>query len=188
MTKTRLEAFTDAVIAIIMTILVLELSGPKSDTLESLIELLPHLGVYFISFIILAIYWVNHHHLFQSIKKISGDVLWINILFLFILSLVPVFSNWVSHYPNSFIPELGYVLVFFFANFMYFILTKQLLKVNGHLHSSDSTLKKNILSVVMNIISIALGYFIAPVIMLFGSALVFSMWIIPDKKVEAMFK
>ncbi|MCU5754419.1 TMEM175 family protein [Lactococcus lactis] len=82
MSKTRLEAFTDAVIAIIMTVLVLELVRPDSDSLQSFIALLPHLGVYFVSFFILAIYWVNHHHLFQSIKRINGKVLWINISFL----------------------------------------------------------------------------------------------------------
>ncbi|WP_376713338.1 TMEM175 family protein [Lactococcus petauri] len=116
MSKVRLEAFTDAVIAIIMTILVLELTRPTSDTWNALKEILPHLAVYFISFIILAIYWVNHHHLLQSIQKIDSKVLWINIFFIFILSLVPIFSNWVSLYPNSFIPELCYVLLFSFAN------------------------------------------------------------------------
>jgi uncharacterized membrane protein len=188
MSKNRLEAFTDAVIAIIMTILVLELVRPNSDSLQSFIELLPHLGVYFVSFFILAIYWVNHHHLFQSVKKINGKVLWINISFLFVLSLIPVFSNWVSSYPNSFIPELGYVIIFFLGNFIYLLLTKQLLKINGHLKNSDSTIRKNIISVVLNIVSIILGYFIAPVIMLIGSAVIFSMWIIPDKNIEKMFK
>ena len=106
MNKSRLEAFTDAVIAIIMTILVLELARPDSDTWESLTKILPHLGVYFISFIMLAVYWVNHHHLLQSINKINGKVLWINMFFLFVLSLMPFVSNWVSHYLNSFVPEL----------------------------------------------------------------------------------
>jgi Predicted integral membrane protein len=188
MSKTRLEAFTDAVIAIIMTVLVLELSRPETDTVESVLKILPHLGVYLITFIILSIYWVNHHHLFQSIKRVNGSILWINILFLFILSLVPIFSNWVSEFPNSFIPELSYVIIFFIANLVYFFLTKELLKLNGHLHTSDSTIKKNIVSIVLNIISIILGYFIAPVIMLIASALVFSLWFIPDKKVEKIFE
>ena len=188
MSKTRLEAFTDAVIAIIMTVLVLELVRPDSDSLQSFIALLPHLGVYFVSFFILAIYWVNHHHLFQSIKRINGKVLWINISFLFVLSLIPIFSNWLSIYPNSFIPEVGYVIIFFFGNFIYLLLTRELLKSNGHRKTSETTIRKNILSVVLNIVSILLGYFIAPVIMLVGSALIFSMWVIPDKNIEKMFK
>lgn len=188
MSKTRLEAFTDAVIAIIMTVLVLELVRPDSDSLQSFIALLPHLGVYFVSFFILDIYWGNHHHLFQSIKRINGKVLWINISFLFVLSLIPIFSNWVSIYPNSFIPEVGYVIIFFFGNFIYLLLTRELLKINGHRKTSETTIRKNILSVVLNIVSILLGYFIAPVIMLVGSALIFSMWVIPDKNIEKMFK
>lgn len=188
MSKTRLEAFTDAIIAIIMTVLVLELVRPDSDSLQSFIDLLPHLGVYLVSFFILAIYWVNHHHLFQSIKKINAKVLWINISFLFVLSLIPIFSNWVSIYPNSFIPELGYVIIFFCGNFIYLLLTRELLKINGHRKTSESTVKKNIISVGLNVISIILGYFIAPVIMLIASALIFSMWVIPDKNIEKMFK
>lgn len=188
MSKVRLEAFTDAVIAIIMTILVLELTRPTSDTWNALKEILPHLVVYFISFIILAIYWVNHHHLLQSIQKIDSKVLWINIFFIFILSLVPIFSNWVSLYPNSFIPELCYVLLFSIANLIYYFLTKYLLKINKRIRSDNATLKKNIVSVILNIISIALGYFIAPIIMLIGSVIVFSLWVVPDKKVEEIFR
>ena len=124
----------------------------------------------------------------QSIKRINGKVLWINISFLFVLSLIPIFSNWVSIYPNSFIPELGYVIIFFFGNFIYLLLTRELLKINGHRKTSETTIRKNILSVVLNIVSILLGYFIAPVIMLVGSALIFSMWVIPDKNIEKMFK
>ncbi|HAV95613.1 MAG TPA: hypothetical protein DCW64_08000, partial [Lactococcus lactis] len=125
---------------------------------------------------------------FQSIKRINGKVLWINISFLFVLSLIPIFSNWVSIYPNSFIPELGYVIIFFLGNFIYLLLTRELLKINGHRKTSETTIRKNILSVVLNIVSILLGYFIAPVIMLVGSALIFSMWVIPDKNIEKMFK
>ena len=121
-------------------------------------------------------------------KKINGKVVWINISFLFVLSLIPIFSNWVSIYPNSFIPELGYVIIFFFGNFIYFLLTRELLKINGHRKTSESTVRKNIISVGLNVISIILGYFIAPVIMLIASALIFSMWVIPDKNIEKMFK
>jgi Predicted integral membrane protein len=184
MNKTRLEAFTDAMIAIIMTVLVLELARPNSDQLKSLVELMPHLGVYLVSFLVLAIYWINHHHLFQIIKNINGKVLWINITFIFIISLIPFFSNWVSYYPNSFIPEFGYASLFLLSNFLYFILTRELFKINGHLKSTESTIKKNIVSIGINIISIILGYLMTPIIMIFGSILVFSLWIIPDKKAE----
>ena len=80
------------------------------------------------------------------------------------------------------------MIIFFFGNFIYLLLTRELLKVNGHRKTSETTIRKNILSVVLNIVSILLGYFIAPVIMLVGSALIFSMWVIPDKNIEKMFK
>lgn len=186
MNKSRLEAFTDAVIAIIMTILVLELARPDSDTWESLAKILPHLGVYFISFIMLAVYWVNHHHLLQSINKINGKVLWINMFFLFVLSLMPFVSNWVSHYLNSFVPELCYVVLLTLANLTYYLLTRELLNINKSKVLGTSTIIKNRISLLLNLLSIVLGYFIAPIIMLLMSIFIFSLWIIPDKNVEEM--
>lgn len=186
MNKSRLEAFTDAVIAIIMTILVLELARPDSDTWESLAKILPHLGVYFISFIMLAVYWVNHHHLLQSINKINGEVLWINMFFLFVLSLMPFVSNWVSHYLNSFVPELCYVILLTLANLTYYLLTRKLLNINKSKVLGTSTIIKNRISLLLNLLSIVLGYFIAPIIMLLMSIFIFSLWIIPDKNVEEM--
>ncbi len=186
MNESRLEAFTDAVIAIIMTILVLELARPDSDTWESLAKILPHLGVYFISFIMLAVYWVNHHHLLQSINKINGKVLWINMFFLFVLSLMPFVSNWVSHYLNSFVPELCYVILLTLANLTYYLLTRELLNINKSKVLGTSTIIKNRISLLLNLLSIVLGYFIAPIIMLLMSIFIFSLWIIPDKNVEEM--
>lgn len=186
MNKSRLEAFTDAVIAIIMTILVLELARPDSDTWESLAKILPHLGVYFISFIMLAVYWVNHHHLLQSINKINGKVLWINMFFLFVLSLMPFVSNWVSHYLNSFVPELCYVILLTLANLTYYLLTRELLNINKSKVLGTSTIIKNRISLLLNLLSIVLGYFIAPIIRLLMSIFIFSLWIIPDKNVEEM--
>lgn len=188
MDKTRLETFTDAVIAIIMTVMVLELARPNSDQLGSFVTLLPHIGVYFVSFFILSIYWVNHHHLFQPIRRINGRILWINIGFIFILSLIPIFSNWASHYINSFIPELCYTLIFFLGNIFYLFLTKELLKINSHIKISSSTVKKNVISLFFNVFSIILGYYIAPFLMIIGSVLVFSLWMIPDQNTERMFK
>lgn len=188
LSKSRIEAFTDAIIAIIMTVLVLEMPKPIGDSFESLKNMAPHLAVYFISFIILAIYWNHHHHLFQIVKVINGKILWANNFFLLSLSLVPLTSNWVSHYPNSFIPELCYTLVFLLANTTYYILTRQLIKMNSSCISiSDTTSTKNIISIILNVIGILLGYFIQPIIMLVTTILVFTTWLIPDKKAEKIF-
>src|SRR5699024_4991172 len=106
MPKNRLEAFTDAVIAIIMTILVLELHEPNGDTWEALAALGYRFFIYIVSFIILAIYWNNHHHLFQVVHKINGRVLWANSFFVFALSLFPFATSWISEYINSLAPEM----------------------------------------------------------------------------------
>lgn len=185
LSKSRIEAFTDAVIAIIMTILVLEMPKPTGDTFASVISLLPHIGLYFVSFIILAIYWNNHHHLFQMVKHINGSVLWANNFFLLSISLIPLVSNWVSHYPHSFVPEFCYALILLFANTTYYVLTKQLLKINAScLTISDTTSIKNIITIVLNVVGIILGYFIQPILILVFVIITFSLWLIPDKKAE----
>ena len=134
----------------------------------------------------LAVYWVNHHHLLQSINKINGKVLWINMFFLFVLSLMPFVSNWVSHYLNSFVPELCYVILLTLANLTYYLLTRELLNINKSKVLGTSTIIKNRISLLLNLLSIVLGYFIAPIIMLLMSIFIFSLWIIPDKNVEEM--
>lgn len=133
MPKNRLEAFTDAVIAIIMTILVLELHEPNGDTWEALAALGYRFFIYIVSFIILAIYWNNHHHLFQVVHKINGRVLWANSFFVFALSLFPFATSWISEYINSLAPEMTYGFVTLTANIAYYILAKELVKANkGH--------------------------------------------------------
>ena len=101
MPKNRLEAFTDAVIAIIMTILVLELHEPNGDTWEALAALGYRFFIYIVSFIILAIYWNNHHHLFQVVHKINGRVLWANSFFIFALSLFPFATSWIRLFSSA---------------------------------------------------------------------------------------
>lgn len=101
MSKNRLEAFTDAVIAIIMTILVLELHEPSSDTWQALSALGSRFLIYIISFFTLVIYWNNHHHMFQVVHKVNGKVLWANSFFLFALSLFPFATSWISEYTFS---------------------------------------------------------------------------------------
>ncbi|MEQ1923401.1 MAG: TMEM175 family protein, partial [Pyrinomonadaceae bacterium] len=102
MNKTRLEAFSDAVIAIIMTIMVLELKIPHGDDLEALKPLIPVFLAYVLSFIYLGIYWNNHHHMLQATRKVNGKVLWSNMLLLFWLSMVPFATGWMGE--NHFAP------------------------------------------------------------------------------------
>lgn len=185
MTKTRLEAFTDAVIAIIMTILAIDLVPPATDTTIGFIDFLPDLAIYAISFIILSVYWINHHHLFQIINKINGKVLWANICFLLVLSLTPVMSKWLIAYPNSFIPEVFYSLFFMITNLSYIMLTVQLIKVNDQILTiKDSTLYKNLVSLCINILGITLGYYFSPIIILISFVIILVLWVIPSKNIE----
>nr|OTP17215.1 hypothetical protein A5888_001353 [Enterococcus sp. 9E7_DIV0242] len=128
MSKTRIEAFTDAVIAIIMTILVLELLPPKTDNWQALFDIGHKIFIYIISFIMLAIYWNNHHHMFQLVHKINGRVLWANNFFIFTLTLIPFATAWVGDFLDSLVPELLYGVVILLADVAYYILMKELIR------------------------------------------------------------
>lgn len=191
MTKNRLEAFTDAVIAIIMTILVLELHQPGSNTWSALIGLEHKILIYVISFFTLVIYWNNHHHLFLVVKKINGQVLWRNSIFIFSLSLFPFATAWISEYINSLVPELIYGLVTLFANVTYYFLARELAKVNKKESIVKELLidyRKSYLSIGLNILGLLLGWLVAPIAVLIVNVLILLMWIIPIKKVEQYFR
>ena len=179
MPKNRLEAFTDAVIAIIMTILVLELHEPNGDTWEALAALGYRFFIYIVSFIILAIYWNNHHHLFQVVHKINGRVLWANSFFVFALSLFPFATSWISEYINSLAPEMTYGFVTLTANIAYYILAKELVKANY---------KKSYLSIGLNVLGIVLGYLVAPVAVLIANIVILAAWIIPSRTIESQYR
>lgn len=192
MPKNRLEVFTDAVIAIIMTILVLELHEPNGDTWEALAALGYRFFIYIVSFIILAIYWNNHHHLFQVVHKINGRVLWANSFFAFALSLFPFATSWISEYINSLAPEMTYGFVTLTANIAYYILAKELVKANkGHekaLKAMLNNYKKSYLSIGLNVLGIVLGYLVAPVAVLIANIVILAAWIIPSRTIESQYR
>ncbi len=187
MSKGRLEAFSDAIIAIIMTIMVLELTAPGGANLAALAPLLPKFLAYALSYLFLAIYWVNHHHLFQAVERVSGGVLWANIMLLFWLSLVPFATAWAGDNYLAPIPVASYGLIMLLAAIAYFILVRSLL----HVHPGESTLAKAIgadfkgkVSVVIYIVAIPasflttfLGWAIYIVVAL--------IWLVPDKRIES---
>ncbi|MEI5990365.1 TMEM175 family protein [Enterococcus crotali] len=191
MSKSRVEAFTDAVIAIVMTILVLELHQPTTDTLAGLIGIERKLFIYIVSFVMLAIYWNNHHHMFQLVQKIDGRVLWANNFFIFTLTLVPFATAWVGDFIDSLVPQLTYGVMTLLANISYLILTRELIRVNG----SDSTLSelfrrynKSYLTIFLNILGICLGWLIHPYFVLIVNISILVMWIIPDRRIEKQYK
>src|SRR5689334_12365806 len=126
MSPARLEAFSDGVLAVIITIMVLELRPPDGDNIPALEKLIPSLLIYVLSFTFIAIYWNNHHHLLRATRRISGGVMWANLHLLFWLSLVPVVTAWVGAYHTSRLPAITYGAIGFLAGIAYYILARTL--------------------------------------------------------------
>ncbi len=186
MTKNRLEAFSDGVLAIIVTIMVLEMKVPHSAEFEDIKPIFPVFLSYILSFVFVLIYWNNHHHLFQSVKHVNGKVLWANGHLLFWLSLLPFVSGWMGQNNFASLPVLFYGIVAFMAGVAYYILSLQLIKLHGKdspLAKAIGTDFKGIISVVLYLAAIGFACFYPMVsCMLFVSVAI--MWLIPDKRIE----
>lgn len=186
MSRNRIEAFSDGVIAIIITIMVLELRVPIGASLSALQPLTPVFLSYILSFVLVGIYWSNHHHLFQVVERVSGGVLWANLHLLFWLSLVPFATAWMGENHFAAVPVAVYGVVLVFAAIAYFILTRALLRI----HTPDSTLAialgrdfKGKISIVIYLAAISLT-FVRP---WWGAALyvlVEIVWLVPDRRIE----
>jgi len=186
MTKNRLEAFSDGVIAIIITIMVLELKVPHSVELAALADLVPVLICYLISFVYVGIYWNNHHHLLHAASKVNGAVLWANMHLLFWLSLVPFVTGWMGENHFAAIPVALYGVVLFMAGLAYFILGRSLVT----LHGVDSTIakalgkdRKGLLSLVLYVVAIPVACF-WPLVACGLYVVVAGIWLVPDKRIE----
>ena len=186
MSTTRLEAFSDGVIAILITIMVLELRAPHDSSLAALRPLWPVFLSYVMSFIYLGIYWNNHHHLLHASEHVNGRILWANLHLLFWLSLIPFTTAWMgeNHFGGSSVAFYGVVLLC--AAISYFILVRALLA----LHGSESVLAaalgsdfKGKISIVLYVVAIALT-FINNWIGFAIYVLVAIMWLVPDKRIE----
>ena len=186
MNKNRLEAFSDGVIAIIITIMVLELKIPHGDNLQSLLNIAPKFISYIISFVYIAIYWNNHHHLLHTVKKVSGSILWANVHLLFWLSLIPFVTAWAGENNFSELPVATYTFILFMAAVAYFILSKTIISVHGEdsiLFSAIGKDIKGIISVIAYGISIPLSFFLksASIAII---VLIAILWLIPDRRIE----
>jgi uncharacterized membrane protein len=196
MDKGRLEAFSDGVIAIIITIMVLELRPPHAETLDGLRPLLPALLSYILSFVYVGIYWNNHHHLFQAVKNVSGMTLWANLHLLFWLSLIPFVTNWMGDSHFATVPVVAYGGVLFMCAVSWAVLARQLVRHHG----KDSVLAAAVGSARKERVSLALyvlGMLLASAGALAASegewlgicgagvyAGVAIIWFIPDRRIE----
>lgn len=186
MTKGRVEALSDGVIAILITIMVLELKEPHGTTLAALRPLLPILLSYVLSFIYLGIYWNNHHHLFQAAKHANGPVLWANLHLLFWLSLVPFTTSWVGENPHASVPTAVYGGLLLLAAIAFTVLQYTLMAAQG----DDTTLKqaygkdlKGKISPILYACGIA-GSFAAAWIGQAFYVVVALIWLVPDPRIE----
>lgn len=186
MTKGRLEAFSDGVIAIIITIMVLEIKIPHGEDWVSLQPLSSVFLSYVLSFIVLGIYWINHHHLFQVVRKINGWALWANLHLLLWVSLIPFVSGWMGENHFATLPVALYGFVLLMAAVSYFILTLVLL--NTHSHDSELAIAlgrdyKGKTSLLIYAVAVPLAFFNSW-LALSLYVLVTIIWLVPDRRFE----
>lgn len=188
MNKGRLEAFSDGVIAIIITIMVLELKVPHGDSLDALVPLWPVFLSYTLSFVNLGIYWNNHHHMLHATRQISGNVLWANLHLLFWLSLVPFVTGWMGENEFAPVPTAIYGAVLLMAAVAYWILLQTILQAEG----PDSLLRtavgsdwKGKLSPILYVVAIPLA-FVHEAIAGALYVAVALIWLIPDRRIERL--
>jgi uncharacterized membrane protein len=186
--KGRLEAFSDGVIAVIITIMVLEMKVPHGIELAALAPILPVFLTYVLSFVMIGIYWNNHHHMFHAVKHVNGAVLWANLHLLFWLSLVPFVTGWMGENHFEKVPVFAYGAVLLGAAISYTILVRALLRLHGH----DSQFAKALGSDFKGWISLV--FYVAALLLAFvlplGSCalyvLVAAIWLVPDRRFEKL--
>jgi TMEM175 potassium channel family protein len=186
MGKGRLEAFSDAVIAIIITIMVLELKVPHGDRLQDLLPLLPVFLSYVLSFVYVAIYWNNHHHMLHACTTVTGSILWANLHLLFWLSLFPFATGWMGENHFAAVPTVLYSVVLLMAAIAYYVLQQTIIRAQG----PESILKKAVgrdwkgklspMLYVMAIVATLVSPWIAQAILVTVALI----WLIPDRRIE----
>jgi TMEM175 potassium channel family protein len=187
MGKGRLEAFSDGVIAIIITIMVLELRPPEGPTIDDLAKLAPVFLAYVLSFVNVGIYWNNHHHLFQAVRVVDGRVLWQNLFLLFWLSLFPFTTAWLGETGVETLPVAAYGLVLLMASVAYYFLERALIRVQPDdaalLAQAVGAERKGLASTATYIASIVLSV-VAPLVSLVLIVVIAVWWFIPDRRIE----
>ena len=186
MGKSRLEAFSDGVIAIIITIMVLEMKVPRGESIESLLPLLPVFLSYVLSFVYVGIYWNNHHHMLHACSKLSGSVLWANLHLLFWLSLFPFSTGWMGENHFGAVPSALYGLVLLMAAGAYWLLQQAIIASEGPtsvLRRAVGADWKGKLSPVLYLIAIALTFW-SPRLAQAIYISVALLWLVPDRRIE----
>ena len=187
MPKERLTAFSDGVIAIIITIMVLELKVPQGSDWSALASLAPVFASYVLSFLYLAIYWNNHHHLMHTATRVNGVILWANMHLLFWLSLIPFVTAWVGNHRDASLPAALYGVVLLMAGVAYVIMERQMVRENGPqsvLAEAVGRDRKGTLSLAGYATAIVLA-FVSPRLAELVYAAIAVMWIVPDPRIAS---
>src|ERR1700682_4116681 len=190
MDKERLAAFSDGVIAVIITIMVLEMKVPHGSEPGALWPLAPVFGSYVLSFVYVGIYWNNHHHLLHAVQSIDGLILWANLHLLFWLSLIPFCSGWMGENHFETLPVALYGVVLFMCGIAYYILSRLLIAHDGRESNLAIALgrdRKGIVSLLLYIVAIPLAFFSAPRAFAVY-VLVAAIWFIPDRRIESVLR
>jgi uncharacterized membrane protein len=186
MSKARLEAFSDGVIAILITIMVLELRPPHDADIAGLSPLVPTFLSYVLSFAMLGIYWNNHHHLLHAAKTVSGGVLWANLNLLFWLSIFPFVTDWIGERRFAPVPVACYGVVMLLAALAYYVLIRALIAAPGQTPALAAAIGRDVkgkISPALYVIAIPVGL-LAPVVSMALYAAVVLLWVVPDRRME----
>jgi uncharacterized membrane protein len=182
----RLEAFSDGVLAVIITIMVLELRPPHGNELRAVLQTLPAVSIYALSFIFIGIYWNNHHHMLRASKGIDGRAMWANLHLLFWLSLVPFATEWLGEHPTAAGPTVLYSVILLLDGIAYTMLQNSLLRVNGR----DSPFARAVAVDVKGVLSIALylvalaAAFLSTIVSDASLIAAAALWLVPDRRFE----
>jgi len=186
MSTTRMEAFSDGVIAILITIMVLDLHAPEAVTWQALRPVVPTFLAYILSFVFLGIYWANHHHMLQLAERVNGGILWANLHLLFWLSLIPFVTAWMGEHHQATVPTALYGVVLLFSGGAYTILQRTLIREQGphsRLALAIGRDAKGLTSVALYVIAILSAFYRPAISQLLYLAVVL-MWLVPDTRIE----
>jgi uncharacterized membrane protein len=184
----RLEAFSDGVIAVIITIMVLELHAPSSTRLSALLDEWPTFAAYALSFIYVGIYWNNHHHMLRATRGIDGRAMWTNLYLLFWLSLVPFATAWLGRNPQATGPTAAYAVVLLMCAIAYTLLQQALLAVNGRDAPFARAIKTDVKgygSIVLYVLALIMAFFV-PLVSDICFVAVAIVWFVPDRRFEPL--
>jgi uncharacterized membrane protein len=186
MGKGRVEAFSDGVIAIIITIMVLELKAPMGEHLHDLRSVLPAFAAYVLSFVYVGIYWNNHHHMLHAVRSVNGPVLWANLHLLFWLSTVPFATAWLGEHPLASAPAAAYGVVLLMCSLAYLLLQTLLIRHEGPESALALAVRGDLKgrgSSILYLIAVGAA-FVLPAVSLLIYVAVAAVWFIPDRRVE----